>query len=194
MTYLLVGLVLILAGFLHRMLPLDQLELKIVGSVQERFSGKLLRRFFQEAWLFGLTTFTLIALALLTAVNWKIGLVALSVFSITVGIERLIKSAFNRRRPFQDHPQIAMLQPREPHDPSFPSGDALRIWYLALIISALLSSPAFMLAVIALALAVSLGRLVMGVHYPSDVLGGAGLGVAAAGFAIWLWQFFHLIG
>ncbi|MFN2282597.1 MAG: phosphatase PAP2 family protein [Anaerolineales bacterium] len=194
MTYLLIGLFLFLLGCAHPLLPSDRWEIKIVHSVQIHLSGKPFQRIFQEIWLFGLTTFALTALVLLTAVNWKIGLVALSIFSITVGIERLVKAAFNRQRPFQEIPQIAMLQPREPHDPSYPSGDVLRIWYLALIISTLLGSPAFWAAAVILALVVSLGRLVMGVHYLSDVIGGAGLGITAAGFTIWLWHMFQSIG
>jgi membrane-associated phospholipid phosphatase len=194
MMYLLIGLVLFLAGCLYPVLKTTQAELQIVQAVQAHVPPKPFKRFFQEMWLFGLTTFTLAVLALMISVNWKLGLVALSVFSLSVGIERLVKDAYSRQRPFQENSRIAMLQPREPLDPSYPSGDALRIWFLTLIVSSLLGSPAFWITAAAIAIAVSLGRMVMGVHYPSDILGGAGLGLVAGGITIWLWQIFHLIG
>lgn len=87
-----------------------------------------------------------------------------------------------------------MLQPLKPLDPSFPSGDALRIWYLTLITAAIFSSLPFLIAAIILAAVISLGRIMMGVHYPSDVLAGSGLGVIAAGASIWIWGIFQLIG
>ena len=81
-----------------------------------------------------------------------------------------------------------MLQPIKPQDPSFPSGDALRVWYLALIIpTAFGDSGIFLVAGIILAILVSMGRMVMGVHYPSDVTAGMGLGFIGAGTSIWLW-------
>ncbi len=194
MTFLLIGLGLFLAGSLHPLLRTTQLELKVVQAIQARVTSPAFKRFFAEMWLFGLTTFTLTALILITSLNWKLGLVGLSVFSLTIGIEKLVKEGYNRQRPFVESRQVAMLQPREPLDPSYPSGDALRIWYLALIVSTLLSSPAFWITAVVLALIVSLGRIVMGVHYLSDVLGGAGLGLAAGGITIWIWQIFQLIG
>jgi undecaprenyl-diphosphatase len=108
---------------------------------------------------------------------------------VAVGFEALAKGLFNRQRPFRESREVILLQPLEPLDPSFPSGDALRIWYLVVITTALQGgSTAFWIAAGFLAAVVSLGRLFLGAHYPTDVLGGAGLGLIAGGTTIWLWQ------
>ena len=85
-------------------------------------------------------------------------------------------------------------QPREPGDASFPSGDALRAWYLALILPVFAGGGlALALGLSVLAMLVTLGRMVMGVHYLTDTLAGAGLGMLGAGTTIWLWYLLHLI-
>jgi len=74
------------------------------------------------------------------------------------------------------------MQPVRPQNPSYPSGDAMRAWFLAIVIpcSFGLAWPAALMAGI-IATLLSLGRVVLGVHFPLDVIGGAGLGVFGAG-------------
>jgi undecaprenyl-diphosphatase len=82
-----------------------------------------------------------------------------------------------------------MHQYREPDDPSFPSGDSLRAWFLAVIVPAALGfPPAGQILLAALAGLVALGRLVLGVHYPTDVLSGTGLGLLGAALTLWGWH------
>jgi undecaprenyl-diphosphatase len=120
--------------------------------------------------------------------------IALVIFGLIVGGELLLKRYINRPRPFSRDQNIKMLQPQKPLDPSFPSGDVLRIWYLIVITGTLLGDQGtYWAGLIILALLVSLGRLIMGVHYLSDVLAGAGLGLLGAGTTIWLWQYFHML-
>ncbi len=193
MIYQILGFILILTGGFHLIDPSDQLESRIVRSIQKLTAHQALLTMFQEVWFLGRTTFALVILLLLVCADWKAGLAAVVSFSVIVGIEQLIKNSFERSRPFQNAEDIHMLQPREPIDPSFPSGDALRIWYLALIIPVYAeSSLAFTLAAIGLALLVTLGRMAMGVHYLTDTLAGAGLGLLGAGTTIWLWFYFCL--
>jgi undecaprenyl-diphosphatase len=149
---------------------------------------------FRELWFLGRTSFTLICLLLLISYSWKPGAIAAIVFFGVAGIEMLLKSIFSRPRPFQINSNISMLQPQQPVDPSFPSGDTLRVWYLALILAAVIGgNPLLFGAVTGLALLVSLGRLVMGVHYLTDILSGAGLGVIGGGATLLLWDVFQLI-
>jgi undecaprenyl-diphosphatase len=116
------------------------------------------------------------------------------VFLIIVGIEQIVKQIFKRPRPYEINPGIAMLQPINPHDASFPSGDALRVWYLALILPILVgNSSLFLAGTIILAVFVTLGRIVMGVHYLTDTLAGTGLGMLGAGATLWLWHLLDLI-
>ena len=194
MIYQIVGFSLILLGGLHIIDPTSQYEARISLNLQRLFNRKAFLYIFREIWFFGRTSFTMIILVLLIMVDWKAGLAALTVFLLIVGVEQIIKRSFNRIRPYQDQDGIEMLQPLEPFDPSFPSGDALRVWYLALIIPAFTgNNPLLTLAVVALAMAVTLGRMVMGVHYLSDTMTGTGLGLLGAGTTIWLWNYLNLL-
>jgi len=194
MTYHLLGLILILLGFIHFFEEIVSLDVSIVRYVQQISKLKPLLFFFKEVWFFGRTSFALILLAFLICINWKTGLIAAGVFLIIVGIEYLIKTLYNRKRPYTAHQGIAMLQSLEPLDSSFPSGDTMRVWYLALIITTSAGDNIFFLtATISLAILVTLGRLVMGVHYLTDTLAGAGLGILGAGTTIWLWNLLKIL-
>jgi undecaprenyl-diphosphatase len=194
MTYLILGFTLFGLGLLHRIETLEKLENQVIFDLQSYLNTQLWLLVFRELWFFGRTSFTIVSLLLYIIFNWKLGITAIGVFIIIAGLETFMKSYISRSRPFQLDPKIRMLQPQQPDDPSFPSGDTFRVWYLALILAAALgSNPLLLGGLILLALLVSLGRLVMGVHYLTDVLAGAGLGIMGAGIVLLLWNAFNLI-
>ena len=84
---------------------------------------------------------------------------------------------WDRPRPFEAHPGLHMFVARS-GDPSFPSDHATAAFAIA--VSVLLRNRRIGLVVLALAVAVALSRLVVGAHYPSDVIGGALVGSGAA--------------
>ena len=109
-------------------------------------------------------------------------------------IDRVIKRGVNRTRPFNELAGINMLQPKRPKDPSFPSGDTFHIWFLLSIILQTLAVPLPLIVLLfVIAVMVSLGRIAMGVHYPTDVLAGAGIGLAAAGLCLLLNSYISII-
>jgi undecaprenyl-diphosphatase len=194
MIYQLIGFFLIIIGISHLVKQINQLDMNAVQVLQKIFHKKPWLPFFQEIWFFGRTSFTLITLFLLSTINWKLGTSALLVFLVGVGVEQIFKGTFNRARPYADNQEIRMLQLIRPHDPSFPSGDALRIWYLALVMPAAVGGMGvFLTAAILVALLVTLGRVVMGVHYPTDTITGTGLGMISAGTTLWIWQYLGLL-
>jgi membrane-associated phospholipid phosphatase len=140
---------------------------------------------FRLFWPLGKTPFTLILIALMAVYNWKLSLAAFIIYFVTLLVEKLVKRIVRRTRPFSSIDSVYMLQPQKPMDPSFPSGDAMRAWFLALAIPQAFN---FILPynwiTLLLATIISLGRIAFGVHYPLDVLSGAGLGWIAAG--IWI--------
>ena len=69
------------------------------------------------------------------------------------------------------------------HDASFPSDHATAGFAIA--VSIVLRSRRIGCLALAMALIMSVGRVAVGVHYPSDVLAGALLGSAAA-LLLWL--------
>ena len=90
-----------------------------------------------------------------------------------------IKFSVRRRRPEGDWGTI--YRATDPH--SFPSGHAARAALLAILTMAW--GPLWLAAVLLVwALLLSLARVSMGVHYLSDVVVGAALGIIAAALAI----------
>ena len=194
MIYQLTGLCLIALGLSYKLEPTHRLDTAFVKFFQDRLGRPPFLKWFEELWFFGRTPFALIVLLLVTGYNWKLGLPALAVFGVVAGLEKIVKITFDRSRPFSADQDIQMLQPREPVDPSFPSGDALRIWFLVLILSVALGNSLFFGIITAiLAVLITLGRMVFGVHYLTDVLSGTGLGFLGAGTTIWLWRIFQLL-
>ena len=139
-------------------------------------------RTFQILWHLGRTPFTILCLIVAALFNLQSGVQAAIVFALIASIEWSIKRTLQRVRPFTVLPNVEMGQPRQPYDASFPSGDAMRIWFLALALPTTFGVPLFVGVVMSiLALTVCLGRVALGVHYPLDVLAGAGLGILGAG-------------
>jgi undecaprenyl-diphosphatase len=90
-----------------------------------------------------------------------------------------VKFIFRRRRPEGEWGSLYRMT--DPH--SFPSGHAARAFLIAALVTAW--GPAWLVPLIVLwAPLVAVARVAMGLHYVSDILGGAVLGVAAALVAI----------
>jgi membrane-associated phospholipid phosphatase len=90
------------------------------------------------------------------------------------GAAIVIKLAVRRRRPH--HPDIA-VNVGTPSALSFPSAHATSSTAAAMLLCRATRSPLPLLAVPLMALS----RLVLGVHYPTDVLAGMAVGAAVAG-------------
>ena len=85
----------------------------------------------------------------------------------------LLKDAFDRARPALAEPLVSL-----PADASLPSGHAATAAAAAGVVALL--HPRLRLPLAGLVAAIALSRVYLGVHYPSDVLAGAGLGLAIA--------------
>lgn len=99
--------------------------------------------------------------------------------AIVAGVERAVKLAVGRRRPYQDLAGVQLRVPA-PVEAGFPSGDAARVGLLAAALSLWSGGAVLGAAAAALAMLAALGRVRGGVHYPLDVWAGAWLGVGAA--------------
>ena len=96
-----------------------------------------------------------------------------------LGLTYGLKYAINRQRPYEKYPD--KIHPIEPEDsPSFPSGHTTAAFSLATSLS--ITYPKwYVIAPSAVwACGVGLARINQGVHYPSDVLTGAAIGVGCA--------------
>jgi undecaprenyl-diphosphatase len=135
-----------------------------------------------DSWFWGLVLFSAWFFSNSAWRKWEVveffGISGLAV------VVMVIKFIVRRERPMGDWGSI--YRNSDPH--SFPSGHAARAFLIAMIASAL--APAGWLAVVLWVWAplVALARVAMGVHYVSDILAGAVLGilVAVLGFQFYL--------
>ena len=103
------------------------------------------------------------------------GLASVSLASASANL--VGKTLIRRRRPgLADIPLIRQLR-RTPDSSSFPSGHAASAAAFATGVA--LENPYLALPIGALAVGVAASRVVTGVHYPTDVVAGAAVGVAA---------------
>ena len=98
--------------------------------------------------------------------------------AVALGAAQVLAVLVDRPRPYVAHPEAVHLFVARSADPSFPSDHATAAFAIAfalLLRSRRLGSLALLMASL-----LALGRVAVGAHYPSDVLGGALLGGAAA--------------
>ena len=105
---------------------------------------------------------------------------------LTLGSTSVLKSVADRPRPFQELQQVKLKHEWSAGGRSFPSGHTSIAFSIATLVSlqyrnALVTVPIFVWAALT-----GVGRIYLGVHYPSDVLGGAILGT---GISVLVWQF-----
>lgn len=104
---------------------------------------------------------------------------------VNAAITTTLKYSINRTRPFISYPYIIRLD--KGNSPSFPSGHTSDAFALAASLS--ISYPRWYTAAASFTWAGTVGysRLHLGVHYPSDVIGGAVVGAGSA----WLCHFLN---
>jgi membrane-associated phospholipid phosphatase len=113
-----------------------------------------------------------VALSVVDSSNGEAWLICAALGPIAIGLNFAIKLIAKRPRPVLDGlPPLGGA----PSSLSFPSAHATSSFAVATAMTRVDSVAAL---VFALALALSLGRPYLGMHYPSDVLVGAALGIA----------------
>lgn len=93
-------------------------------------------------------------------------------------LAQFISHAVNRPRPFVADPSGVHMFSQHAADPGFPSDHATAAFAIAVAI--MLRDRRWGAVALAFATVLAVGRVAMGVHYPSDVLGGAALGAICA--------------
>ena len=116
------------------------------------------------------------------SVGARHGVVA-AVLASVVGLEvaHVISGLWDRPRPFEAHGGVHLFVAASP-DPSFPSDHATVAFAIA--ISVFLRSRRLGAVAVAMAALVALSRVVVGTHYPSDVVAGAVIGTLDA-LVVW---------
>ena len=110
--------------------------------------------------------------------KWKLAAgSALGAAALGIVINRIIAALYHRDRPFIAHPSAHVFGPHKT-DPSMPSDHATAA--LAIAVAVLLIDTGVGLVFLALAVLIAIGRVIIGEHYPGDVLASTVIGVAAA--------------
>ena len=130
-----------------------------------------------DSWFWALGLLIVLGSGSTEARLWSLrALISIAVLAVVV---LAIKLLIRRRRP--EGEWGAIYRTTDPH--SFPSGHAARAFLLAVLALAW-GSAALAAILIVWAPLVAISRVAMGLHYLSDVVGGALLGLIAGGVAL----------
>lgn len=129
-----------------------------------------------------------IALILLITVKYrKIGFMVFFGSGINFVIVEVLKHIVKEPRPFVTHPALrAFVIGTPPSSYSFPSGHASAAFVGACILAYYfrkMAIPAYLLAI-----CIAVSRPFLLVHYPTDVIAGAIIGLISAGLAFFLYR------
>ena len=110
--------------------------------------------------------------------KWKLAAgSALGAAALGLLINRVISTIHHRDRPFISHPSAHVFGPHKT-DPSFPSDHSTAA--ISIAVAVLLIDTGVGLAFLALAVLIAAGRVIIGEHYPGDVLASTVIGIGAA--------------
>jgi undecaprenyl-diphosphatase len=140
-------------------------------------AARVYAHFSEPLFIAGVVVLAIAGLALRRPQVLSASVLAVAASGIALTIAAVLARVVNRPRPFVVHPQIHAFLAHAP-DPGFPSDHATAAFAIAAVLLVRLGRPALFVLLAAAALAVS--RVLVGVHYPADVLAGALLGSAAA--------------
>jgi undecaprenyl-diphosphatase len=98
-------------------------------------------------------------------------------------IGQVITHFWQRSRPYVAHPHETILLVAPSHEPSFPSDHAIAAFGIAFVVAFIGRRMGALF--LAGASVIALTRVLAGLHYPGDVLGGAAVGLLSAALVLW---------
>jgi undecaprenyl-diphosphatase len=131
----------------------------------------------EPLFIVGVVALIAVGVVLRRRALWTAGALALVAAGAALVAGVIVSHVVNRPRPFVAHPQIHSFL-HHAADPGFPSDHATAAFAIGAVLVIRLGWVAT--PVLLAALLLSISRVMIGLHYPGDVLAGALLGIAAA--------------
>jgi len=114
--------------------------------------------------------------------EWTSSLILAVAMVTAMSLTDVLKAAFNLPRPFQV-PSLGIVARGEiPTNPGFPSGHTTNAFTVATVMWS--RYTAWRVPFVLLAIATGISMIILGLHFPSDVIGGAFLGIFCGTFAL----------
>lgn len=110
--------------------------------------------------------------------------------SVGTLLYKILKNKTTRPRPYQVH-QVIHLGERPLDHFSFPSGHTLHAVMVTTVLGYI--QPVLLVVMLPFTILVAISRMVLGLHYPTDVLVGAGIGAIMAVSLIHLADYLNII-
>lgn len=158
-----------------------EIDLSLCVLFNRHVRRRFVQRFFAVVSRLGNGVFWYALMAVLPLTYGMNGAIAAlhmgAVGAAGVLLYKVMKGHINRERPFVHHPQIRLgAMPLDRF--SFPSGHTLHAVGFTMV--AVHYFPMLAAVLVPFALLVAMSRMVLGLHYPSDVLMGATVGAVLA--------------
>lgn len=117
--------------------------------------------------------------------RWKVAsLAGMTAAGLGLAVSQVITHFWQRPRPYVTHPDAVILLVAPSHEPSFPSDHAVAAFAIAFAVA--VTGRRLGALFLAAASVIALSRVIAGLHYPGDALGGAAIGVLSAVVVLWL--------
>lgn len=121
--------------------------------------------------------------------NQYVVLVSLAAVLFAIGVRYILINVVERPRPFVTHPELHQVLGVSAGNVSFPSLHAILLFAFAGSVYWLGKHHRLGVTLLILATVVAVARVVAGVHYGSDVIAGALLGLGVARLVTWQSQY-----
>lgn len=116
--------------------------------------------------------------------EWTSSLILAVAIVTAMGLTDLLKAAFNLPRPFQVSSLGITARGELPTNPGFPSGHTTNAFTVATVLWS--RYAAWRIPFVVLAISTGVSMIILGLHFPSDVLGGVFLGIFSGTFVLGL--------